>query len=429
MPFKNHEIATTELKDSLYYSLSVSDGSELINGFPGTDFTEGYISERSGRLIDVKSGSNSLWIQDTFKIEDGDTVPYVNIMGNWGIDPAAIKVIKSDKYQNTLIATREFETRLQLIFKACKTSILEIYVKNLEKNLWELDSMAANAYSRSENEISRQFKDFSKQDLTNVRDVNKHAELLQGYYEKQLGAVKKQLEAIKEEAVKELEKQNKVAQKTADKYKDLLWKREKYRMEKYGFEMTETGWVNVDIGIQPKEWEMQYINVKVAGGKNYDAVYTYIVNTSIKSLFRMNTVDNEVFKMSQRSDRGLILPKTKTSIAVAIGYKGEASFIAIEEFIPATTDSIKLVLAEASITEIKRTLKPYNKYSKENKINKDLEYMAFFAKEKQRQKQLQEESAFILKLWWKVFPCGLVSDTPAFNRAMLAPPALPIGEQ
>ncbi|NQY10466.1 MAG: hypothetical protein HRT71_13265, partial [Flavobacteriales bacterium] len=70
-----------------------------------------------------------------------------------GIDPSDIKAIWNDEFQNTNLATREFEERLQVIYKACDKSILGLYVKNLDLPLYKIDSMAALLNTPLQNEF------------------------------------------------------------------------------------------------------------------------------------------------------------------------------------------------------------------------------------------------------------------------------------
>ncbi|NOX48246.1 MAG: hypothetical protein GXO89_14845, partial [Chlorobi bacterium] len=203
MPFRNYKTATKNLIDSLYYSLSISNGSDLLNGLVATDYNEPYYNKNK-EVIDGKYTDKSYELGDsadsTITEEVAEEAPAV-----CGIDPAIIKVIKGEKYQNTLIATREFETRLQIIFKTCRDDILEIYIKNLDKNLWELDSIAA--ITLGEHHQYEDFYDFYKQGLTNIKEANKYSELLQNYYEQQLQEVKTELESVNKKAIKELQKQ------------------------------------------------------------------------------------------------------------------------------------------------------------------------------------------------------------------------------
>lgn len=385
MPFRNYKTATKNLTDSLYYSLSISNGSDLLDGLVTTDYNEPYYNKNK-EVIDGKYTAKSY--------ELGDSVDSVAVeevaeaaSAECGIDPAIIKVIKDDKFQNTLISTREFETRLQVIFKACRNDILEIYIKNLDKNLWELDSIAA--VTLGEHNQTMNFYDFYKQGLTNVKEVNKYSELLQNYYEQQLQEVKAELESVNKKAIKELQKQNKVAEKTASKYKKLLLKRETHRMETYGFEWTETGWINIDRGTIPKDWGPQRLEMIVQNGKNYDRVHTYVVYTSIKSLYRLNSTDKELFFVGNNEQKEMLMPKKRLAVAISIAYKNDIPYLALKEFETGSEPQIILSLKESSSQKIKEAIKPYNGYAKENRIDKALEYMVLFAKEKKRQEKLK----------------------------------------
>lgn len=415
MPFRNHKTASKELLDSLYYSLSSSNGSDLLEGFVATNYNEPYYNQ-SKEVIDGKYTNKSYETEvlpdSTWEERIAEEPP-----AHCGIDPAIIKVIKNEKFQNTLISTREFETRLQIIFKACRNDILEIYIKNLDKNLWELDSMAA--YTLGEHHQSGDFYDFYKQGLTNVKEANKYSELLRNFYEEQLQEVKTELESINKKAIKELQKQNKIAEKTSSKYKKLLLKRETHRMETYGFDWTETGWINIDVGIAPKDWGPQRLEMIVQNGRNYDRVHTYVVYTSIKSLYRLNSTDKELFYVGNSEVKEMLMPKKQLAVAISIAYKDDIPFLALNEFETGSEFQITLSLQESSSHEIKEAIKPYNGYSKENRIDKDLEYMVLFAKEKKRQEKLKSESEFIGRLWSIANPCCAIENDSVAFEAML----------
>jgi hypothetical protein len=208
MPYKNYKVATQELVDSLYYSFSNNSSSYRI-------FRK-YAQRRMGAVNEPYYNKNS-------KVENGEYTPEsYNLHGeedggnnsdtlktkNCGIDPDIIKVIKSEKYQNTLIATREFEARLKVIFRTCKDEILEVYIKNLDKNLYELDEMAAALISTGDEFGRNEFENFTKQRLTKVKDADKYAQILRGYYQTQLAKVKLEIEQNNEKFKKALEKEN-----------------------------------------------------------------------------------------------------------------------------------------------------------------------------------------------------------------------------
>lgn len=382
MPFKSYKTTTSALTDSLYYSLSSSGYVNYTNGFVSTDLSE----PRMQHVYDSTS-------------EDAI----------YGIDPAIIKVIKSDKYQNTFIATRAFETRLQTIFKTCDNAVLETYINNLDMNLYKVDSLASVLTKWKSCHL--EFDEFYQQRLTKVKEADKHAALLKGYYEKQLTKVKASLEKTKEKLIKELEKKNAEAKQLETEYKMLLQKREKYRTETYGFTWTETGWINIDRGVEPKNWKQDVqVKVLVENNQEFDRVHTYLVFTSNKSLFRLNSTDNKLFQVGASDQEGMITPKNGTALLISIGYKAENPFLAIKEIDLQMPINYSLTLMQSSIKEIEAAINPFDKYASENSIAADLEFMEKLQDEKNRQIALSIESEFTQRLLAKAHPCCGVSE-------------------
>ncbi|HTB52212.1 MAG TPA: hypothetical protein VK718_05485 [Ferruginibacter sp.] len=399
MPYKGHVAATTTLTDSLYYSLSVSNGVDYMNGMEDVHLNEPYYND-SAVVVNGKYTRRSFETDHHAASVKSDSAETKN---NWGIDPAIIKLIKSKKYQHTLIATKEFEKRLQVIFKTCNNTVLEIYTKNTGKNLYELDSLAAIATKGTSYE--NDFHDFYLQKLTNVKGADKYAELLSNYYTKQLAKIRADLQAAKEKVVKELNKKNKEMQQITDNYRKLLWQREKYRMQTYGFNWTETGWINIDTGTIPKTWGPQTLQITVQNSKKFDRIYTYVVYTTIKSLYRLNTDDNELFYVGNDEDKKMLMPKHNGAVAITIAYTGDTSYLAIKQFETGTDLQFTMLPERSSKDKIKEAINAYDKYAKENQISVDLQYMDKFYIEQLRQKALLKEREFIDSLWPIAYPC------------------------
>lgn len=399
MPYKKYTIATKKLTDSLYYSLSASNGSELVKGLVSTDLNEPYYNEDK-KVVNGKYTKKSYQTSpDSYETDIADSINY----NEEGIDPAIIKVIKSKKYQHTFLATKEFEARLQVIFKTCNNVILELYIKNLNKNLYEVDSMA----TLIESQYTQQFHDFYLEKCTNVKDADKNTLLLSGYYEKQLAIIKSQLEERNNQLEKQLTKKNNEIEKVVDNYRKLLWKREKYRMNRYGFNYADTGWVNIDRGIIPKDFGMTGLQVTIQNGDQYDHVYTYVVYTGIKSIYRLNTDDTKLFYVGNNEEKKMLMPDAMLSTVIVIAYKDEQSFLATREFTTGIDEQFSLALQSVTKEQIKVTISSYDKYAKENQIGEDMKYMDQFYVEKQRQKVLLKESEFIGRLWSVAHPCAM----------------------
>jgi hypothetical protein len=144
MPFRNYVTPTESLTDSLFYSLAATHftGSDNLSGVGCTDC---------------------------------------------GVSPASIKVLKEKRFNNTLISTNEFALRVKEIFKSCNTEVLNVYINNLDKNLWECDNLAADLL-KGEPELQKKFRAFAGEKLGKVKP-DKNLQRLAGYYKKRFLAV------------------------------------------------------------------------------------------------------------------------------------------------------------------------------------------------------------------------------------------------
>jgi hypothetical protein len=411
MPYKTYSIATQSLVDSLYYSFSSNGNNDLMDKYHSeiTQYNEPYYNQN-------KEVINGKYTAKSYEIHGAenklDSITEKEDKKECGIDPAIIKVIKSEKYQNTLIATREFETRLQTIFKTCRNSILELYINNLDKNLYEIDELAAKTLGLEDANATREFTRFAEQRLTKVKDADKYAQLLRGYYQTQLTKIKAELEAKQLPFKKALLKEKKERDKIVKEYAKLLWKREKYRMETYGFEWTKTGWINIDNGDLPKTWDAQPLEVNISNGLQLDRVYTYVVYASIKSLYRLNAYNNEHFYVGNQEDREMLMPKKAQGYIVGIGYKGETPWLATKEFVTGTEPKMTLDLKASTLKDVKLAIAEFEKYKKENRINEDLKYMEKLYKNQQKNRINEREYWLLRELLVCIEPCCWKSFSP-----------------
>ncbi|MBL7941677.1 MAG: hypothetical protein JNM00_02870, partial [Flavobacteriales bacterium] len=404
MPYKEYKIATKQLAESLYYQLAVSKVADLTDGLIATDYNEPHFNKNK----EVKNGAytDQSFVVEKSGINRADTIA---TDGFEGIDPAAVKAIKSEKYQNTFIATREFEARLKLIFNTCNNDILDLYVNNLEQNLYELDSIAATMIDEmtEAGHCIEAFKNFAAQRRTNVRQADKYANLLKGYYERQRNTIRQELELQRTNRLNSLQNESDQVQKVADEYKKLLFKRESYRMETYGFQWSDTGWINIDTGETPKGWSVGIPEgIVVSNGAEFDRVYTYFLYTGIKSLYRLNSKNKVDFYSGSGPNEGMIIPKEGTAVLLAIGYKGESAAIAVAEHDLGKPLSVKLTLAASTLKQVKNTIARYDRYGNNNSIKVDQEYQYVFYREQQRQEALLNEAQLLAELMAVAFPCG-----------------------
>lgn len=373
MPFRNYETANEKLIDSLYYSLYFKTGNEIVEEtLPELVVNETYYND------DTISELDSLYQSDI-----AYTLQY-------GVDPAIIKTIKNKKFQNTLIATKQFEERLKIIFKICRTDVIDIYTRNLDKNLWELDSIAASLLD--DNIYQEDFEKFTSQKWANIKEPNQNLKLLKRFYEKRIKTIKNQLTNQRNKVIKAYNEKTKEAKKLVNSYKNLLNKRETYRMSGYGFTMTSTGWINIDRGTQPKDWEYSPLEFIVTNNDILDRAYGYVIYTSTKSLYRLNSKDSKTFYVGNENRREMIMPKTERAVGIVIGYQNKQAFSEIIEFETNSQSELKFELKKTSNEEIKKDLSRFESYKAENSILEDLRYVDEIFMEKIRQDKREHEN-------------------------------------
>ncbi len=369
MPFRNYKTATKALTDSLYYSLNNQSESD-------------------------------------------------QSCSDCGIKPASIKVLKSKKFNNSLISTREFASRLKVIFKTCDQRVLDIYINNLDRNLWECDSLAALAL-KGKPEFEQRFKQFAKEKLTKVKNDDRSFKKLADFYHQQLKKTEKELDKIRKTYAEQLEKEDEKAEKIRKEYSKLLTKRLHYRMNKFGFKLTHQGWVNIDKEVLSTIVRGE-MNAVVKDGNTFDRAYVYIINQNIKSIFALTTNDRIHFDHPYVQDNILLLIKDQPAVAIGVAYKDEKPFYGIQYFVAREKVNVELNLKSINDSTLRENLAQFNRnYKKENSIFLDLAYQKVFYKEKQRQERLLREREFMEQLKMKAFPCDCGHKEEYANGARL----------
>jgi hypothetical protein len=401
LPFRKHEIISKELLDSLYYSFA-----------PDVDKKYPNIRSEVNIVTLVPIYTNLLGQTDESRLEK---IAKDTSIALCGINPASIKAIKDKRFQNTLISTREFETRLKTIFATCDNKILELYINNLNKNLWEIDEMAAKFLGKSHPQYSK-FLEFASFKQTKVMLTDEKAAFLAKFYKESKEKIENELLKQKQEFIKSRQRREEITQQKQNKYKELLEARYKYRMKKFGFELTEVGWYNAACEIKLNEVEKFNLNISIDNGSQFDRVYAYVINPKIKSIFSYTSSDKTNFNIVYPEDPDLLLWKNQEFDVIGIGYKDNQIGYNIEKYIQQKTVYAKLNLLNKDTKSFKEALKIYTEgYNRENKIFIDLEYQAFFYQEKQRLEKEDKEIQFINNIRKLIFPCCFKDQSGTFT--------------
>ncbi|MCU0433001.1 MAG: cytochrome c [Bacteroidia bacterium] len=111
---------------------------------------------------------------------------------DYQIDPALVAPLGESQYEGTLIATKEFEKRLRVIFQIGTPEILSLYVNNLDKSFRYIDSLVMTGFP----EAQTQFNSFYLLNEGKVEISTELSRQLQRRYEARSKAVRETAEKV-----------------------------------------------------------------------------------------------------------------------------------------------------------------------------------------------------------------------------------------
>jgi hypothetical protein len=388
-----------------------------------------------GKLSDNQIKTLIDYIYENDKISQSKDFigPKQNIVG---INPAKIKAIWNSTFNNTLLATKEFEERLKVIHATCDESILDLYVNNLDKRLCAIDSMAMSTCS--EGDIGS-FAQFASRGDGRVKTNSKTVQVLKRYYETKTKAFTEAItKTVNDFWEKQSEKDREYYQKNwehAQADSDRKWQNfnkefkinldEAYRQlgyhktdDTYGGTVTQTGWNNVDQAVyastlnrttlnytDPNSGKTALIryaplNVKIIDGDKYDRTLCYLTQHELYSFIRM------------KGDKGNFTEKMNELVnydLVCIGIKdGKSSLFTQVNVKPGNLGNI--TLSPVSEGELKSKLNSFAPSSQTKDILDDMIYQKFEVKDLERQKLNMDREKLKVKVFKVIFPCAEYPD-------------------
>ncbi len=244
------------------------------------------------------------------------------------INPSRISAIWNDKFQNTIIATQEFEDRLQVIFKYGQPQILDLYINNLDKKMYEIDSMA----SLNQGELYMpEFHEFYLRHDGGIAIKETHMKKLQDYFNKKREATESAAQKTYNDRIAKETKADKTHGDVIAKQSENDSKRDQANFQKeydvnlteaykqlglekvnppanayYAFAIPATGWNNVDKYVlestvtrttldytdpnSGKKAVIKYeaLSITVENEANYEQVKVYLIPDSLNSFMRVN---------------------------------------------------------------------------------------------------------------------------------------------
>lgn len=463
--------------DSLYYSFEgacdyINSGSTSNQAMPEGVAYDSYNSwqnesEAIKEMYRKKAKSNSSFYLDTLGVDKmrsnklngflltttllldaqapavafaADTTAYV-IPSSCGINPSKIKAIWQEKFNNTNLATKEFEQRIPTIHRSCENSVLDVYVNNLDQSLSYCDSLAARLAG---GDVKQQLKAFALRGDGRVQINNRQAKRLANYYQRKQKQYSKILQKTQEEFWEQQRKldqeaiqkglkndaanykrQREMLQKELDQnldeaYDQLGKTRPRYRAEINGVPTTgyvtpirNLGWKNVDQYVQTstrnraslnytdpktgKKAEIKYekISMSIAKRDQFDEVFVYLIPNGLSSFNRAEENESGFeYKLNELFQYDLMI----------VGMQEESIFTHRQSGIEARDYGV-LSLSETSRKQFDKMTGNYSWSGTRSDLQQDMDYYLFNRKDEQRKTRNKKRKDLRQKLMATVFPC------------------------
>ena len=190
------DYANRKYTDSLYYSFSGY-------GYPELDEIDTYISEA------IRKDSTSKKVDTTNnRLSDVLTPLYSERHLHYEIDPSRIRAIWDKKFNNTILATKEFEERLHFMHSLCTSKYFEAYLEGLDMPMYEIDQLCAD---HSEGATRKKFLEFAARKDGGVILKEGMQEKLSDYFQKKYKAYQEAAEKTFAKYQAELDSLSKIA--------------------------------------------------------------------------------------------------------------------------------------------------------------------------------------------------------------------------
>jgi mono/diheme cytochrome c family protein len=238
------------------------------------------------------------------------------------IPPSKVLAIWNKKFNNTNLATQDFEDRMKAIHRTCNKKVLEVYVSNLNTPLWKLDQRVVTmGYA--------EFQQFADQKVGTIKIDDAHQKNLNAFYEKSIEAIRETGKKNFEAAIKKERKWDDEIRKERDKEELRQGMRESANLqEEYGFNLENVGKqlgktlgfqihgggtvVNIDAYVmqatiarqsmvitdpetgKPAQIKYDPMLIEVKNQEKYGQLYMYLFSKEINSYQRLDFSDGKL---------------------------------------------------------------------------------------------------------------------------------------
>jgi len=402
-------------------------------------------------------GQGEIVVKDTTGKKLSDVIDS-DKYGYHEIDPSRIRAIWNKEFNNTIIATKEFEERLQYMHTVCNP-LLIIYLQNLDKPMYEIDQLIGNNSGFSY-EVQHKFLDFAARKDGGVMIKEGMQEKLSTYFEKKFKAYREASAKTMARHKQELDRLAAIAdnKRREQETQDFLRKDKNFQEEFcanltdayrqigvrrtcndtiiplpppakfYNIQIDTVGWKNLDMYVyeatKARE-SMTYLDpatgntatvtykevgISIENQQEYDRVLVYLLPNGLSSFQRIDESGN-IFK-----EKLNMLFKYD---AIAIGFKGDQAYFYKQ--INLQPGQYTFRLSAITNKELKQQLKTASKEKSGEMLN-EYEYQVFEQQEIRREVQLKKESDFIEVVKRAIWACG-DAGFPELDPALKKPAA------
>ncbi len=435
---EGHTESSKAYRDSLYYSFAAYlSGNGQVVAKPTID--EGKQLKRDGPVV----ASDRKW-----KRKSKADTPLNSPLQTNGlvVDPVKVKAIWNKKYNNTLLATKAFEERMKLIHQICDGSLIDVYLSNLDKPMYEIDLIAASKSKK----FSDEFKALAAKRQGRVAIDDAKRVMLQEYYRKEQDeyravvlAAHKKYEADYGKAEADARVNQRAHNQKHDSLKNVTYQRElemnmenafkqigkerptragmgwqtnarpiSARKSNYTFTIRRTGWHNIDRLVSAATMQRTTLNytdsktgkkaiieykmleIEVSTQELFDYSVVYIIPSQLKTFLLLNQ-SNGLYSYSCNE---LVDYKL-----VYIAYKGKQAYLYSLD--KAKQGRYVPMLVPIGENELKDFLNSFDTTTSASNFEMELSFVQSEIKWKEHDKRYKLNQVLLRKLWPTVYPC------------------------
>lgn len=283
-------------------------------------------------------GYNDLPIQKKFIQDVTDSTPVEGNPLYCGLYDEVVKVLYDKKFEKTLISTIEFEERMKFIHKSCSNELIQLYINNLNKNLWEIDEMAASFLKEKNNPQSKTFEAFARLKLTKVKDFS----------------------PISVEEIKKAVAQATAKQKEMQDYEEAL-------TISYNVQLTTMGWINCDRFLSQLNTILASLQVKIQNITADAKTDVYLIFSSINSVLPLMPNKEGIYCLGY-SCAGMQVPANEKVLLVASSISNKKPNAANQAIILGKDTEISLTMTPQTLSAYKELIHKYFKPKEQDKV-------------------------------------------------------------